>query len=321
MGQEGIISEPGGLAMALRERPYIPLYVQDFLTDEKLIECSAESTGVYIRLMCIMHKSQEYGTVLLKQKDKQTGSTISDFALKLARQMPYDANTIERSLRELLDEEVLSLEGDVLSQKRMVKDGKASDIKALAGSKGGKRSRNSQGACTSACDFAQAESQANTEYEIESENETAIEAESEGASKATPEDSKASRKRKTACFEHEDKAYLAAVYLDKCICARLPGQKGADERRLQAWAAAFDKCHRLDGQEWDSIARVLKFSQEDPFWQGNILSAGKFREKYTQLLAKMQAQKRGAAARPAASSGVLNDLQALHAMFQGEDSG
>ena len=44
--------------MALREQPYLPLYVQDFLTDEKLNECSAESTGVYIRLMCIMDKAQ-----------------------------------------------------------------------------------------------------------------------------------------------------------------------------------------------------------------------------------------------------------------------
>ena len=43
--------------MALRDQPYLPLYVQDFLTDEKLAECSAMATGVYIRLMCIMHKS------------------------------------------------------------------------------------------------------------------------------------------------------------------------------------------------------------------------------------------------------------------------
>ena len=60
--------------MALRDQPYLPLYVQDFLTDEKLIECSASATGVYIRVMCIMHKSDPYGMILLKQKDKQTSS-------------------------------------------------------------------------------------------------------------------------------------------------------------------------------------------------------------------------------------------------------
>lgn len=32
--------------MALRDQPYLPLYVQDFLTDEKLRECSYEAEFV-----------------------------------------------------------------------------------------------------------------------------------------------------------------------------------------------------------------------------------------------------------------------------------
>ena len=35
--------------MALRNQPYIPLYVQDFLTDEKLNQCSPASQGIYIK--------------------------------------------------------------------------------------------------------------------------------------------------------------------------------------------------------------------------------------------------------------------------------
>lgn len=170
--------------MALRDQPYLPLYVQDFLTDEKLSECSAESTGVYIRLMCLMHKSEEYGTILLKQKDKQTGKQISDFAIKLARQMPFDTDTIERALSELLEEKVISIEGDVLYQKRMVRDGKLSDTRASAGSKGGKK-RASQDFASPfangfALDFAQAKTQANAESESEYENEHEYEKENEG---------------------------------------------------------------------------------------------------------------------------------------------
>lgn len=161
--------------MALRDQPYIPLYVQDFMTDEKLSECSAESTGVYIRVMCIMHKSQEYGTVLLKQKDKQNPSKIKNFAVKLHRLMPYSVDVIERSLTELVDEEVLTIEGDVLMQRRMVKDGTLSQIRANAGSKGGKAAKGKSVAGS----FAQAKSkakeqakeQANTEYEYEDEIE------------------------------------------------------------------------------------------------------------------------------------------------------
>ncbi|MFA5407989.1 MAG: hypothetical protein WC343_04380, partial [Bacilli bacterium] len=96
--------------MALRNQPYLPLYVQDFLTDEKLAECSAESTGVYIRLMCLMHKSEEYGIILLKQKDKQNSKQINNFAYKLAKQMPYSTEVIEQSLSELLEENVLILD-------------------------------------------------------------------------------------------------------------------------------------------------------------------------------------------------------------------
>ena len=157
--------------MALRDQPYIPLYVQDFMTDEKLSECSAESTGVYIRVMCIMHKSREYGTVLLKQKDKQNSSNIKNFAVKLHRLMPYSIDVIERSLAELVDEEVLTIEGDVLMQRRMVKDGKLSQIRANAGSKGGKTTQGKTVAGSFAKAKDQAKEQANTEYEYEDENE------------------------------------------------------------------------------------------------------------------------------------------------------
>lgn len=148
--------------MALRDQPYIPLYIQDFLTDEKLIECSAQATGVYIRLMCIMHKSDEYGKFLLKQKDKQKSKQIENFAIKLAKQMPYSEQVIFESLNELLDEKVLSIEGDFLIQKRMVNDNLLSLKRSQAGSKGGK--------------FAQAKikanTNANTEYENVIENES-----------------------------------------------------------------------------------------------------------------------------------------------------
>lgn len=122
--------------MALRDQPYLPLYVQDFLTDEKLIECSAESTGVYIRLMCLMHKSQEYGKILLRQKDWQNGSSCQNFARKLAKQMPYDLEIIERCLQELSDEGVIFITNKEISQKRMIKDNEISLKRSEAGKKG-----------------------------------------------------------------------------------------------------------------------------------------------------------------------------------------
>lgn len=151
--------------MALRNQPYIPLYVQDFMTDEKLMECSASATGVYVRVMCVMHKSKDYGTILLKQNDKQTESTVNNFALKLAKFLPYPTNIILSGLEELINEEVLSIDGDILSQKRMLKDSIISDKRSLAGSKGGQKTTVKNQT------FALAKSEANSENESESEYE------------------------------------------------------------------------------------------------------------------------------------------------------
>lgn len=300
--------------MARRDQPYISLYVQDFLTDEKLVECSAEAHGVYIRLMCLMHKSSEYGKILLKQKDKQNESNILNFACKLDRQMPFSVDVIERSLTELLEEGVLTMEGDVLFQKRMVRDGKLSDTRALAGSKGGKKGSAKSKSENFATDFAIAKSQANTENEIEIENE--YEDDTNKKEVGTKEETIPARGKKE--FPQDHKAYLLAKYLADRIQKRMPTAQPADEKKLQAWADAIDKCNRLDGHPWDEIKLVLKFSQEDSFWQANILSGKKFREKYLQLLAKMntgagtnQSQNRRETA--------ISALQSLHSRYEGEE--
>lgn len=164
--------------MALRNQPYIPLYVQDFLTDEKLNMCSITSQGVYIKLMCLFHKSNEYGGILLKQKDKQTTKQnmkqIDFFALKVAKLLPIDLQTITDALIELVEEGVLTIEGDFIYQKRMVKDNKVSEIRAEAGKLGGKKN-------SEKVNFAKAKVEANIETkakqnpEYENESEITIE--------------------------------------------------------------------------------------------------------------------------------------------------
>lgn len=153
--------------MALRDQPYLPLYIQDFLTDEKLIECSASATGIYIRIMCIMHKSEEYGVILLKQKDKQSSEQIKNFALKLAKNLPYNLSEIEAGILELISEGVLKIDVDKLVQKRMVKDNDISIKRSEAGKKGG----DNNFANTKLKAKGKAKQQANTEYENDIEND------------------------------------------------------------------------------------------------------------------------------------------------------
>lgn len=96
-----------------------------------------------------------------------------------------------------------------------------------------------------------------------------------------------SEKRTKKVFPPDSDAYQAACCLRDEIAQRLPTASPPSEKQMQAWADAFDKCHRLDGHDWSEIERVLLFSQDDPFWQKNILSGEKFRRQYTALLARM----------------------------------
>ena len=204
--------------------PYLPLYVQDFLTDEKLIECSAEATGVYIRLLCIMHKSHDYGMILLKQKDKQkdkqNASKISEFACKLAKQMPWDEEIILRGLTELATEGVITIDGDTLFQKRMVKDGQISEKRANAGQKGGQKSKSKSPNSSSsssfasgfACDFAQAKIQANSENENENDNDNEIETDSR--EKGNGENAEVDRARGSDPIYNPDLARVMNRYMD-----------------------------------------------------------------------------------------------------------
>lgn len=148
--------------MALRNQPYIPLYVNDFLTDEKLIECNAESTGVYIRLMCLMHKSEQYGNINLKEKDMKTEDNVENFANKISRLMPYSKEVIKRALNELIEEEVILLKDNCLIQSRMVADNSLSITRSKSGKKGGLANKHKG---KFAIAKVKAKPQANTEYE------------------------------------------------------------------------------------------------------------------------------------------------------------
>ncbi len=154
--------------MALRDQPYLPLYVQDYLTDEKLSMCTWSTQGVYIKLLCLLHKSDPYGTILLKQNDKQTENFALDFAIKITRLLPIDKDTLSVALAELIQEGCLTVQDDKLFQKRMVRDNEISIERVKSGRKGGKKTQQIAKA------KSQAKVKANTEYENENENDNRI---------------------------------------------------------------------------------------------------------------------------------------------------
>lgn len=123
--------------MSLRNQPYFPLYVQDYLTDEKLNMCSWLTQGIYIKILCVFHKQEEYGSILFKQKDKQNFKICLSFASILLKQIPCLESDMIFALEELIEHGVLKIEGNRLYQKRMYKDGAISLIRSKVAKKGG----------------------------------------------------------------------------------------------------------------------------------------------------------------------------------------
>ena len=155
--------------MALTDNPYLPLYVRDWLTSNKLSTCSALSHGVLINIMCVMHRENEYGKILLKQKFKQKDKQILNFALQLAKMVALDVAELDAGITELIDENVLVIEGDFLINPRMVKDAEISGKRAISGSKGGEKTQKNNNKF--ALHFAKPNFKANSDIENKNENE------------------------------------------------------------------------------------------------------------------------------------------------------
>lgn len=52
---------------------------------------------------------------------------------------------------------------------------------------------------------------------------------------------------------------------------------------MKTWEREADLMIRRDGRDPDAAMKLMDWAVADSFWQGNILSMGKFREKYDQL--------------------------------------
>lgn len=103
----------------------------------------------------------------------------------------------------------------------------------------------------------------------------------------------------------DPRAIALAKSLHGLIARRLPNAKSVQNgtKTIDQWSLEFDRTHRLDRRPWDRMAEVLAWSQQDSFWQANILSAKKFRAQYDALEAKMAKSAGRPAPRTAAEDG------------------
>lgn len=81
----------------------------------------------------------------------------------------------------------------------------------------------------------------------------------------------------------DDLPYQVAEHLLKRIREHNPDFK---QPNLQHWANDARLAHERDRRDYAKLDRMVDWCQDDDFWQGNILSTKKLREKYDQLAAQ-----------------------------------
>lgn len=89
---------------------------------------------------------------------------------------------------------------------------------------------------------------------------------------------------------NSDEFRLSQLLLDLIIERKpdyLPGQPPKKEKTLQSWAVHIDRMIRIDRRDPDRIEKVIRWCQQDDFWQNNILSAEKLRKQFDKLELKM----------------------------------
>ena len=92
-------------------------------------------------------------------------------------------------------------------------------------------------------------------------------------------------KRKDKTFSEDSEEYRLAKLLLDCILEHRPNFKRPN---LQSWAKHIDLMLRVDKRTPEEVEEVIRWCQKDSFWQANILSTKKLREKFDQLAIKMQ---------------------------------
>ena len=90
-------------------------------------------------------------------------------------------------------------------------------------------------------------------------------------------------KKEENIYSSNSDEFRVAELLFSFIIKRHPNNKVPD---FQKWALHIDKMIRLDRRSVEDVKKIIRWCQEDEFWQNNILSTGSLRKQYDTLWLK-----------------------------------
>ncbi|MFG0247414.1 MAG: hypothetical protein ACF8OB_00900 [Phycisphaeraceae bacterium JB051] len=114
-----------------KKLPWWKCYSDDVLSDERLGVCSWNTKGLWMYMLCLMHKSDPRGMLPWHGPDRT--------ADRLAQTLGGSPNEIRQMLNELINEGVASMsdDGRYIYSRRMVRDTKTSEARSKAARTGG----------------------------------------------------------------------------------------------------------------------------------------------------------------------------------------
>lgn len=84
------------------------------------------------------------------------------------------------------------------------------------------------------------------------------------------------RSKASRTYAPTEQPYQIAEHLYK----RILEHQDLKKPNLQKWADEVRLAHERDGRDYDKLTKLVDWAQDNDFWQANILSAKKLREKY-----------------------------------------
>jgi hypothetical protein len=120
--------------------------------------------------------------------------------------------------------------------------------------------------------------------------------------------------KKTKVFSSDSDEIRLAELLLNLILERNPEHKRPN---IQTWARPIDLMIRVDKRSPAYISEVIHWCQCDSFWQSNILSTAKLREKFDQLASKMN----GSRPKPLSDKGMRTAMAAMKILQDDANAG
>lgn len=99
-------------------------------------------------------------------------------------------------------------------------------------------------------------------------------------------DFKKQKSKPERCAFSDDDMNLSKL-LNYLLEENNPKRKPTTESQLESWANECRLMRERDGRSIEDIEKVLRWSQSDSFWKTNILSMGKLRKQFDQLMIRM----------------------------------